>query len=158
LYHGWTGEKSVTIQGVLRFLCVLVVMAVSSVAGADNVKVTPTAIVLDRPIYFESGKGDIKKESLPLLDAVAAALAKDRKIALLEIAVHSDERGDDQWNLKLTQQRAEAVRDYLVGKGIDAGRLRATGYGESKPIDKGHNEKAWAKNRRTELVILQRMT
>ena len=140
---------------MLRLLGILVVLAVSSVAGADQVQVTPTAIVLDKPIYFETGKGDVKKESLPLLDAVAAVLAKNTKIPMLDIRVHSDERGDAEWNLKLTQKRAEAVRDYLVGKGIAASRLRATGYGESKPLDKGHNEKAWAKNRRTELVIVQ---
>jgi outer membrane protein OmpA-like peptidoglycan-associated protein len=72
--------------------------------------------------------------------------------------VHTDARGNDQWNLELSEKRAQAIYDYLVAKGVAADRLRAKGYGETKPIDKRANEAAWAKNRRTELRILQRKT
>ena len=74
----------------------------------------------------------------------------------VEIQGHADERGSDEHNLQLTDDRAHSVQKYLVDKGVDAGRLIAKGYGETKPIDPRHNEAAWAKNRRVEFVILQR--
>src|SRR5882672_2667619 len=136
------------------------VLAIAAPAAADSkaVTITDKEIVLSQPIYFATGKAEIKSESLGELDALAAALVADRHITLLEIGVHSDERGDATWNRKLTQQRADAIMQYLVDKGADPKRLRATGYGETKPLDKHHNEKAWAKNRRTELLILQRVS
>ena len=89
---------------------------------------------------------------------LAAALAAGKGIGLVEIGVHTDERGADAWNLEMSQKRADAISSYLVAKGVDAKRLRATGYGETRPIDKHHDAKAWAKNRRIELAILQRAT
>jgi outer membrane protein OmpA-like peptidoglycan-associated protein len=137
-------------------LVLAVVVAFALPAHAGHVTVTDTSISILDQITFDTGKATIKRDSYPMLDAIVATLDADKKITLLEIQVHSDERGDAQWNLKLTQQRASAIRAYLVAKGIDSNRLRATGYGESRPLDKHHDAKAWAKNRRTELVILQR--
>jgi OmpA-OmpF porin, OOP family len=136
-------------------LRLLLVFALSS---ASRVTVTSKAIVLRDPIYFEIAKAEIMKTSFAELDDVAAAIVADKHLALVEVGVHTDERGDDKWNLELSQRRADAIVAYLVGKGVDAKRLRATGYGETRPLDKHHTPAAWARNRRTELVILQRVT
>jgi outer membrane protein OmpA-like peptidoglycan-associated protein len=134
----------------------LLLLVWTAVAAAD-VKVTTKQIITD-PIYFETGKAEIKAESHPTLDAIVAVFAREKKLGLVEIGVHTDSRGNDEFNLKLSEKRATAIYDYLVAKGVDATRLRAKGYGETRPIDKRANEAAWAKNRRTEFVILQRKT
>ena len=73
------------------------------------------------------------------------------------ISLRSDERGGDDYNMRLTDDRAHSVKNYLINKGIEANRLRAKGYGETRPVDRGHNDEAWSKNRRVEFVILKRL-
>jgi outer membrane protein OmpA-like peptidoglycan-associated protein len=138
----------------MRVFAMLVVLTTFAFAAP---KVVGSQIITDT-IYFDVGKETIKSASLPTLDAVAALMTTDKKLGLVEIGVHSDSRGSDEFNMKISQKRAEAVRDYLVSKGVSATRLRAKGYGETKPLDKRANEAAWAKNRRTEFVIIQRKT
>jgi len=121
-----------------------------------RVVVTDTSIEILDMIYFEFDKAIIKKESYPILDAVAATLQGNPSIQLVEIQGHTDERGDDAYNLDLSDRRAHAVRDYLIGKGVDEKRLTAQGYGETQPLDRRHNEAAWAKNRRVAFLILKR--
>jgi len=140
----------------MRALVVLLLLSAHAFAGP--VTVTKTEIKISRQIFFDFGKPTIKTESYVILDHVAAAMTKDKKIGFVEIQVHTDARGNDQWNLDLSQKRADAIRDYLVGKGIADTRLRAKGYGETKPIDKGTSAKAMARNRRTQFVIVQRVT
>ena len=112
--------------------------------------------ILDK-IYFETNKAVIKPVSFPILDAVAATLKGNPQILLVEIQGHADERGSDDHNLRLTDARAKAVRRYLVDKGVDGGRLQGKGYGETRPVDKRHNDAAWSQNRRVEFVILKRV-
>jgi outer membrane protein OmpA-like peptidoglycan-associated protein len=121
-----------------------------------RVVVTGTSLEILDAIYFEFNKDVIKPQSLPILDAVAATLKGTPAIELVEIQGHTDARGDDQYNLKLSDDRAKSVAKYLVGKGIDAARLTALGYGETLPIDRGNNEGAYAKNRRIAFLILKR--
>ncbi|MEZ4368820.1 MAG: OmpA family protein [Kofleriaceae bacterium] len=118
--------------------------------------VTDTNIEILDKVYFEYNKDIIKKESYPILDAVAATLEGTTDIKLVEIQGHTDERGNDAYNLDLSNRRAASVRKYLIDKGIDSGRLTSQGYGETQPVDPGHNEKAWADNRRVEFLILKR--
>jgi peptidoglycan-associated lipoprotein len=70
----------------------------------------------------------------------------------LEVSGHADERGTTEYNLALGGRRAEAARKYLVGLGADAKALRAVSFGKERPVDPAHDESAWAKNRRVELV------
>jgi outer membrane protein OmpA-like peptidoglycan-associated protein len=74
----------------------------------------------------------------------------------VRIEGHTDSRGDDAFNLDLSQRRTEAVRTYLINKGVEANRLEAKGYGETKPLVTGNNEAAWAKNRRVDFFIVER--
>jgi peptidoglycan-associated lipoprotein len=69
---------------------------------------------------------------------------------------HTDERGDDEYNLDLSNRRAAAVVQYLTDHKVDAKRLVSQGYGESQPKDRHHTEAAWAINRRVEFVIVKR--
>ncbi len=111
--------------------------------------------ILDK-IYFETGKAIIQARSFPILNAVVATLKGNPQILLLEIQGHADERGNDDYNMRLTEDRAAAVKQYLIDHGLESDRLKSHGYGETKPVDKGHNEKAWSQNRRVEFVILKR--
>jgi OOP family OmpA-OmpF porin len=118
--------------------------------------------ILDK-IYFETAKAVIKPISFPILDAIAATLKGNPQILLLEVQGHADERGDDDYNMRLTEDRAAAVKKYLTDKGIEADRLQSHGYGETKPAnDKNgkpctaHSENCWSQNRRVEFIILRR--
>ncbi len=111
--------------------------------------------ILDK-IYFETAKAIIKPISYPILNAITATLKGNPQILLLEVQGHADERGDDDYNMRLTEDRAKAVKDYLVEHGVEADRLQSHGYGETKPVCPSHNEACWSKNRRVEFVILRR--
>ena len=111
--------------------------------------------ILDK-IYFETDKAIIKPVSYPILDAIGATLKGNPQILLIEIQGHADERGADSYNMRLTDDRAHAVMKYFTNKGVEGNRLKAKGYGETRPVDKNHNEEAWSKNRRVEFVILKR--
>jgi OOP family OmpA-OmpF porin len=111
--------------------------------------------ILDK-IYFETAKAIIKPISFPILDAVAATLKGNPQILLIEVQGHADERGNDDYNMRLTEDRAAAVKTYLTEHGVEADRLQSHGYGETKPVCPQHNEGCWSKNRRVEFVILRR--
>lgn len=105
-------------------------------------------------IYFDFDKSDIKPESRPVLEKIAAYLLKNPALDLL-IEGHCDERGTEEYNLALGERRALSARRYLIGLGVASGRLQTISYGEERPVDPGHNETAWAKNRRAEFKPLQ---
>jgi outer membrane protein OmpA-like peptidoglycan-associated protein len=111
--------------------------------------------ILDK-IYFETDSDVIKEISFPLLDAIAATMIGNPQLQLIEIQGHADERGNDQYNLDLTERRAASVKRSLEQRKVDGLRLTSRGYGETKPICRQHNEACWSQNRRVEFVILQR--
>lgn len=78
---------------------------------------------------------------------------KNNSYASVEIEGYCDERGTDEYNIALGERRANSAKRYLVNLGIDAGRLTTVSYGEENPVDSGHNEAAWKKNRRAHFVI-----
>ena len=130
-------------------------IAVADVAAPARVTVRDDRIELAEPIYFETSKASIKPQSHALLDEVARALADHAWIARVEIGVHSDERGVDEYNLRISGERAEAVKAYLIAHGVAAARVAARGYGETRPLCREHNAACWARNRRVELVIVE---
>ncbi|APR83261.1 Flagellar motor rotation protein MotB [Minicystis rosea] len=110
-------------------------------------------VILDK-IQFKTGSAEILKESFPVVEAVAATMAHHPEFELVEVQGHADERGPAARNLKLTQERANAVVEAMVQKGIDRGRLRGMGYGPYCPIDGAHGDAAWEKNRRVEFKVV----
>jgi peptidoglycan-associated lipoprotein len=107
---------------------------------------------LTAPIYFDFDVSTISDEARSTLDQKVALLRANPDLKL-RIEGNADERGSEEYNLALGMRRAQAARDYITGFGIDAARLAMLSNGEDKPADPGHDESAWAKNRRDEFVI-----
>ena len=120
-----------------------------------NVVVTKTKIEIKQTIFFDFRKAKIKKVSFPLLNEVAQAM-NDNPTIKVEIQGHTDSVGNDRFNLKLSQQRAESVKAYLARQGIDAGRMVPKGYGENVPIADNRTADGRSQNRRVEFVITER--
>lgn len=112
-------------------------------------------IALDN-IYFDYDKSSIKEESKATLDKVAAILMAHPKLNI-EIEAHTDSQGDDAYNMKLSEERAAATKNYLVSKGVNAERLKAKGFGETKPISActSCTEADHQQNRRIEFIIVE---
>ncbi len=130
-------------------------------AAVANLSETPTpeacqaafeATMEGRNIEFQTENSSISPPSTGLLDAIAGAalLCSDYRV---EIGAHTDARGADSYNLRLSQERADAVRAYLLDKGVSGDKLTAVGYGETRPIDREQTSEAYARNRRTEFNI-----
>lgn len=116
-----------------------------------DVEVTSTGIVIRQTIYFEFNRAVIRSVSFPILDTVAQVM-RDFPDITVEVQGHTDSEGRDDYNLRLSQERAEAVRQYLTQQGIDGSRMTARGYGETRPIDSNRNAAGRARNRRVEFV------
>ena len=112
-------------------------------------------IVILEKIQFETGSAKIKPESLEIVQAVADALKEHPEFTLIEVQGHADERAGEAYNVKLTKDRSKSVADALSGRGIDKTRIRPQGYGPYCPLDEGHDEAAWEKNRRVEFKIVR---
>ncbi len=102
------------------------------------------------PIYFGFDSYLLEKDARDTLERLYQVVKGDSVSYIIE--GYCDERGDDQYNIALGERRATAVRSYLVTRGVDAGRLSVMSYGRENPVDPGHNEAAWRKNRRVEIV------
>ncbi|MHB1143534.1 MAG: OmpA family protein [Thiobacillus sp.] len=110
----------------------------------------PKKLVLEG-VNFDFDKSTIRQEDLPNIDKDIAALETWGNVNI-EVAGHTDSRGSDKYNMSLSQRRAEAVRNYLISKGIAADRLSAKGYGESQPVADNATDEGRFKNRRVELI------
>mgnify|MGYP000662237453 CR=1 FL=1 len=113
------------------------------------------AVIELEGVYFDFDKATIKPEGIVVLNEAAALLQKHERV-VVEVAGHTDSVGTDAYNQKLSERRANAVRDYLSSKGVKASRLTARGYGESRPVASNDTKEGRAENRRVELVILDR--
>ncbi len=103
-------------------------------------------------IYFDTAKATIQKRSFKLLDQVTTLLTEHPELVRVSIEGHTDNAGKPQANLVLSQRRAEAVRDYLIKKGVAAQRLEAKGFGQERPIAPNNTTKGRATNRRVEFI------
>lgn len=104
-------------------------------------------------LSFEPGRSTLRKEALSAVDALAAWL-RAHPAAQIEIGVHTDDRGATEWNLRLSQARADAVRDALVERKVAGERLAARGYGETQPIAPNTTEEGRRRNRRVEVHVM----
>lgn len=101
-------------------------------------------------IYFDFDSFAIKSTERAKLEQLASKLSADSSIKVM-LAGHTDSRGTVQYNLGLGERRSIATREYLIGLGIDGKRISTISYGEERPAEKGENEAAWTKNRRTQI-------
>jgi outer membrane protein OmpA-like peptidoglycan-associated protein len=109
-------------------------------------------IEIKQKVFFDTGKWVIKPVSFKLLNEVAEALKQNAGMEVM-VEGHTDSVGGDTFNLTLSQNRAESVREYLVGQGVDPGRLKARGYGKTMPLDTNSTAAGRERNRRVEFTI-----
>ncbi|MBP7310290.1 MAG: OmpA family protein [Candidatus Cloacimonetes bacterium] len=105
-------------------------------------------------ILFDFDKATIKKESYPIVDEIVVTMLSNPDINI-EISGHTCNMGSDEYNLKLSKQRAQSVVDYLISKGVEASRLRSEGFGETKPLNENKTREERELNRRVEVKVLK---
>lgn len=104
-------------------------------------------------IHFDFDKYNIRPDDAEILKQNAAVLKKFPAVKI-QVEGHCDERGTNEYNLALGERRASSAKKYLITLGIDERRISTISYGEEKPLDPGHIEEAWTKNRRAEFIVL----
>jgi len=108
----------------------------------------------EQTVYFDFDKSTIKSSEQGKIQSVADYLRSEPR-TMLDIEGHCDERGTAEYNRALGERRALAVREYLISLGIIGERINTISYGEDRPAETGHDEIAWAKNRRGEFILLR---
>jgi peptidoglycan-associated lipoprotein len=136
--------------------------AAASAAKATEAEATPQeeeaskkspleeGMLAQRVVYFEFDSSVVHDDSIPLLKAHAQYITSNGSSITLE--GHADERGTREYNIALGERRADAVRRILMANGVGANQIKVVSYGEERPAVLGHDESAWSKNRRAELV------
>ncbi len=104
-------------------------------------------------VYFDYDSSQINESERSKIEAVASSMKGGSGQVIVE--GNCDERGSAEYNLALGERRALAVRAYLIGLGIDGARVQTKSYGEERPVDPGHDESAWSRNRRAEFVVVR---
>ena len=123
-------------------------------AATAMVKRVANELALTQQVAFEPNSAQIAPSSERLLREIADLLLRNRELTRIEIQGHTDDSGGPELNQTLSQARAEAVRDWLVRAGIDANRLQARGYGQTKPLRANDTPENRAKNRRVQFIVL----
>lgn len=108
-----------------------------------------------KDVHFEFDQYDLTEEARKILNEDAKVLSSHPTL-VIQIEGHCDERGSIEYNLALGEKRAVSARLYLIKLGVQGSRLSTISYGKEMPVDPGHSEEAWAKNRRCHFVILSR--
>lgn len=111
---------------------------------------SPQKLVLES-VNFDFDKSTLRPDDIAIINRNVSSLEKRGNVTI-EVAGHTDSRGSDEYNMNLSEQRAETVRSYLISKGIATDRLSAKGYGEFQPIAGGATDEDRFENRRVELV------
>jgi len=118
----------------------------------NNVPLAGTIVLLN--VYFDTNKSELKPESNDAMDRLLSLMAAKDNLKI-EVHGHTDDVGNDENKMKLSQDRANAVKDVLIKRGIESNRIKAVGFGESKPISDNATPEGRAKNRRTEFVVVK---
>ncbi len=113
------------------------------------------ALMAER-IHFDYNTAELTAEDLQQLQQKLAILQAHPQL-VVQIAGHCDERGSDEYNMALGERRASAAKRWLEAHGIATDRITVTSYGKERPMDPGHDEAAWAKNRRDDFVVTRRV-
>lgn len=124
--------------------------------GEGAVRLVGDRIEILERVHFDTARASIKSRSHSVLNQVASVLKAHPEIVMLRILGHTDDRGEEDANLALSQQRAASVKEYLMKQGIDGRRLSARGYGETHPIADNATEAGRQANRRVEFHIVER--
>lgn len=166
-------NKTIRILGVLALVCIFSAFscagkkgdmadkgdmvteeeAPSEAEGMESAEGAAEMTSLDQlqRVYFDFDDATLRSEAREALKTNAEILSKNPQTKI-SIEGHCDERGSVEYNLALGERRAESIKRYLSNLGISNSRMSTISYGEEKPLVFGHNEDAWAKNRRGELV------
>ena len=125
-----------------------------SIAAANAAAERAKAVAADLAamINFDYDQAVIRQNDQGTLDRKASILGANPNVKV-QISGHADERGSDEYNLALGNRRAAAAKRYLENKGIDASRMDVVSYGEERPLNPGHDEAAYAQNRRDEFTV-----
>lgn len=121
--------------------------AASANAEQANLRNAVTAV-----IHFDFDKSDLRDDARAALDAKIPVLTANPDVSI-RVAGHTDERGSVEYNIALGQRRAASAKRYLVERGVAANRIETVSFGEGRPVSDGHDENAWAQNRRDEFEI-----
>lgn len=123
-------------------------------AGKDQEAKVEAAATVDvlKDIFFDFDKSNIRPDARETLKANADYILKN-KVAGVVIEGNCDERGTAEYNMALGQKRAQEAKKYLVNLGVKGSAVKTVSYGKERPVDQGHDEEAWAKNRRDHFVI-----
>lgn len=154
------GKISYTLDKIKRasYLCVddISVERVETppLATMEKALLTEKKFTFSANLLFDFAKSDLKPEAGPALDSLAHFMLAHPGVRI-GIGGHTDNVGSDEYNLDLSERRAQAVQQYLVAKGVNAEQLRAKGFGESKPIADNLTEDGRKANRRVECVVLK---
>ncbi len=103
-------------------------------------------------IFFDYDKSELRPDQISALDSDLEVLSENGEL-FISLSGHTDERGSNDYNMGLSSRRAEAVKQYLIDKGIDPQRIILFSYGEEHPLKSGHDEEAWQFNRRVDVMV-----
>ena len=147
-------KKEVSKKAMTEATAKEVAKRAASEAEAKKAKPAKQELISLSNIHFDFDKYNLKAEAQAMLKQHADWLGKNKNFNIT-IEGHCDERGTAEYNLALGQRRAEEAVKHLMELGIDKRRIKSLSYGEEKPLDPGHDEDAWAKNRRDQFVLEQ---
>ncbi len=155
IFTGCAEKKAVVTEGTAQEQAAPAQSAATASEQSAKVEpaaIAPTAETAVKDIFFEFNKSNISSDAREILKTNADFLLKngDSKVV---IEGHCDERGTAEYNMALGQRRAQETKNYLVNLGIKEPRIKTISYGEERPLDPGHNEDAWTKNRRAHFAI-----
>ena len=122
----------------------------AAMSAAERLAETEGALA-NRTIYFEYDSAALTDESIAILETHGSFIAGNGEV-MVRLEGHADERGSREYNIALGDRRAQSVRRVLLFQGASTDQVDTVSYGEEQPVDSSHNEEAWSKNRRVELI------